>query len=164
MKATKIVGIISIVAGLIMIIAGVLTWGVVSSQLKAENITVPGDSQLMGGAFAGKPVAGPLTAYAQADAINMHAMKSSDGLTYAELGAKASEAREAGDEALADEYTATRTTVMNASFLRSSLFSSVIAYGVAALVMGLGVIIGLIGWSLTTVRTAEATAGAGQSV
>lgn len=79
MKATKIVGIVSIIAGVVMIVAGALTWGMVTSQLKAEKITVPGDSALMGGAFAGKPVGGPLTAYAQADAINMHAMKASGG-------------------------------------------------------------------------------------
>ena len=44
---------------------------------------------------------------------------------------------------------------MNASFLRASLFSSVIAFGVAALVMGLGVLFGLIGFALTKVRSAE---------
>ena len=110
MKATKIVGIVSIIAGIVMIVAGALTWGMVTSQLQAEKITVPGDSALMGGAFAGKPVGGPLTAYAQADAINMHAMKASEGLTYAELGAKASEAKEAGDEALAEEYQTKRNT------------------------------------------------------
>lgn len=153
MKATKLVGVLSIVAGIVMIIAGALTWGMVTTQLKAEKISVPGDSQFMNGAFQGKPVGGPLTAFAQADAINMHAMSASDNKTYAELGALATEARESGDDALADEYTATRVTVMNASFLRASLFSSVIAYGVAALVIGLGLIIGLIGWALTTVRT-----------
>ena len=64
MKATKIAGILSIVAGIVMIVAGALTWGTVSSQLAAENITVPGDSTFMGGAYAGKPVAGPLSAFA----------------------------------------------------------------------------------------------------
>ena len=152
MKATKIVGILSIIAGLIMIIAGAITWGVVTSQLKAENITVPGDSEFMGGAYAGKQVGGPLSAYAQADIINVHALDGSGGETYATLGTLAREAREAGDEAKAEEYTAQRTSMMNASFLRSSLFSSVIAYGVAALVMGLGLLFGLIGWALTTIN------------
>ena len=46
-----------------------------------------------------------------------------------------------GDEDLAAELQAQRTTVMNASFLRSSLFTSVVAYGVCALVMGLGVLL-----------------------
>ena len=152
MKTTKTVGILSIIAGLIMIIAGAVTWGVVTSQLKAENITVPGDSEFMGGAYAGKKVGGPLSAYAQADIINVHALNSSNGETYATLGKLANEAKEAGDTAKAEEYTKQRTSMMNASFLRSSLFSSVIAYGVAALVIGLGVLFGLIGWALTSIN------------
>lgn len=156
MKATRIVGIVSIVAGIVMIIAGAFTYGTVSSQLSAERITVPADSNFLGGAFRGKQVAGPLSAYAQAEIISTHAMKISEGKTYAELGALASKAKEAGDTAQADKYTETRATVMNGSFLRASLFSSVIAFGVAALVMGLGLIIGLIGWALTTIRPAVA--------
>lgn len=156
MKTTKIVGILSIIAGLVMIVAGILTWGTVTSQLKAENITVPGDSTFMGGAYAGKPVTGPLSAYAQADIINYHALEGSDGKTYAELGALARKAKEAGDEAAAEEYTAQRTTVMNASFLRASLFTSVVSYGVAALVIGLGFLFALIGWAFTTIKPAVA--------
>ena len=151
MKATKTVGIISIVAGIVLLIAGALTYGMVSSQLAAEKITVPADATFKGGAFAGKPVSGPLSAYAQADIINHHAMAASEGKTYSELGALATAAKEAGDTELADQYTATRTTVMNASFLRASLFTSVVAFGVAALVMGLGILFGLIGWALTRV-------------
>ncbi|WP_353081133.1 aromatic ring-opening dioxygenase LigA [Tessaracoccus lapidicaptus] len=157
MKATKIVGIVSIIAGIVMIIAGALVWGTVTSQLKAEAITVPGDSTFMGGAYAGKEVAGPLSAYAQADIINHHALDGAGGKTYAELGALAREAREAGDEAAAEEYTAQRTTAMNASFLRASLFTSVVSYGVAALVIGLGLLFGLIGWALTTIKTVGTT-------
>ena len=154
MKATKIVGAVSTIAGIVMIIAGALTWATVTSQLTSEKITVPGDAQFMGGAFQGKAVAGPLSAFAQADAINMHAMKASDGKTYAELGALATAAEKEGDTEAAEAYTKTRATVMNASFLRSSLFSSVIAYGVSALVIGLGVLFGLIGWALSTIKPA----------
>lgn len=151
MKATKVVGILSIVAGLVMIVAGAIVWGTVTSQLKAENITVPGDSEFMGGAYAGKPVSGPLSAYAQAEIINVHALASSNGETYATLGALAREAADAGDEAAAEEFNQQRTTMMTASFLRSSLFSSVIAYGVSALVMGLGVLFGLFGWAFLSI-------------
>ncbi|HHT13990.1 MAG TPA: aromatic ring-opening dioxygenase LigA [Propionibacterium sp.] len=152
MKATKIVGILSIIAGLIMIVAGGIVWGTVTSQLKAENITVPGDSQFMNGAYAGKPVGGPLSAYAQAEIINQHALAGSGGETYATLGTLANKARDAGDEALAEEYTQKRATMQNASFLRSSLFGSVIAYGVSALVIGLGLMFGLLGWALLSIR------------
>lgn len=153
MKATKFVGVLSIIAGLVMIVAGAVTWGTVSSQLKDENITVPGDSEFMGGAYAGKQVEGPLSAFAQAEIINQHAMAGSGGETYASLGALVNEARDSGDEELAEQYQQQRNTMMNASFLRSSLFSSVIAYGVAALVMGLGLMAILTGWALTSIRT-----------
>ncbi|MDO5724006.1 MAG: hypothetical protein Q4P33_06370 [Flaviflexus sp.] len=132
----RTVGIVLMVFGIIFVAAGATTWGMVTSQLSDENITVPDDASMM----AGKKVSGPLTAYAQADIINQHALKASDGLTYAELGVKATEAKEAGDEALAEEYTQQRVTAMNGSFLRASLFTSVLAYGVSALVIGLGIL------------------------
>lgn len=149
MKPTKLVGVLSLIAGIIMIVAGAFTWGMVTSQLKAENITVPGDSTIA----PGKPVQGPITAYAQADIINIHALNGTDGKTYAELGALASEARDNGDDELAEEYSNQRQTVMNASFLRASLFTSVVSYGVAALVMGLGLLSILTGWALTSIKT-----------
>lgn len=37
---------------------------------------------------------------------------------------------------------------MTASFLRASLFTSVVAFGVAALVAILGVLLALVGWAL----------------
>lgn len=163
MKATKIVGIVSIVAGIVMIVAGAITWGTVSSQLKSEAITVPSDSTFMGGAFADQQVSGPLTAFAQADIINHHALAAADGKTYSELGALAREAEAAGDQEQADAYTAQRTTAMTASFLRASLFTSVVAYGVAALVIGLGLLFGLIGWALTTVKPVAAATAVDES-
>ncbi|MFT3887121.1 MAG: aromatic ring-opening dioxygenase LigA [Arachnia sp.] len=156
MKATKTIGIVSIIAGIIMIVAGAFTYGTVAAQLKAENITVPNDAEFMGGMFKGKQVAGPLSAYAQADIINHHALAGTEGKTYAELGALANKAKDENNQELADKYTQQRQTVMNASFLRSSLFSSVIAFGVAALVMGLGLLFGLVGWALTSIRPADA--------
>ena len=41
-----------------------------------------------------------------------------------------------------------RQTAMQASFLRASLFTSVVAFGVAALAAVLGVMLFLIGWAL----------------
>lgn len=168
-KPVAIIGILSMVAGLVLIIAGGVVWGVITSQLKAEQITVSAISAENPGALAGKPVAGPFTAFAQANAINEHALAGSGGLTYAELGAKVSELKAADAEGNAEEIetlTAQRATVMNGSFLRASLFTSVVSYGVSALVMGLGVMFILIGWSLreldkakTAVVVAEAKAG-----
>lgn len=157
-KPVAIIGILSMVAGLVLIIAGGVVWGVITSQLKAEEITVSAVTEDAPGALAGKPVAGPFTAFAQANAINHHALAGSNGLTYAELGAKVSELKAEDADANADEIeelTAQRATVMNGSFLRASLFTSVVSYGVSALVMGLGIMFILIGWALRELDKAK---------
>lgn len=49
-----------------------------------------------------------------------------------------------------------RATLMNASFLRASLFTSVVSFGVAAFAMGMGVLSILFGWALRRLATAPA--------
>ncbi|MCC2593158.1 aromatic ring-opening dioxygenase LigA [Tessaracoccus sp. OS52] len=146
MKTTKLVGMLSIIAGIVMAIAGIVTYVTVSQQLASENITVPDDAAFL----AGDKVDGPFSAFAQADIINHHALDASEGKTYAELGGLARQAEADGDTELQEKYTQQRGTVMNASFLRASLFTSVVAFGVAALVIGLGILFGLIGWALVS--------------
>jgi hypothetical protein len=125
----KVTGWIVAVVGAIMLVAGGVTWFVVQDQLAAENITVAEDANFL----AGDEVNGPFSAYAQAEIINQHALESSGGKTYAEL----------------DREDPVRATMMNASFLRASLFTSVVAFGVAAMAMALGVVQMLIGYSMT---------------
>ncbi len=144
----RVAGIIAIVAGAIFIIAGGVTWGMVTSQLKAENITVPEDAAFL----AGAEVQGPFSAYAQADIINTHALAGTDGRTYAELGAAMREVEEGSPEH--EELQAQRNSVMNASFLRASLFTSVVSYGVAALVIGLGALFVLLGLGMNQLAKA----------
>ncbi|WP_127126632.1 aromatic ring-opening dioxygenase LigA [Georgenia sp. SYP-B2076] len=146
----KITGIIAIIAGIVFIVAGGVTWGMISSQLSDQKITVSEDSPML----PGDTVDGPFSAYAQAGIINTHALKATEGKTYAELGAAVNAAKESGDTAAAEELQTQRNTVMNASFLRASLFTSVVAYGVAALVMGLGVVLILVGWAFNSLSAA----------
>jgi hypothetical protein len=94
--------------------------------------------------FAGEKVDGPLTAYSQADIIDHHARKLSGGKTYAELGRE----------------DPVRATMMNASFLRASLFTSVLSFGVSAMAMGLGLLTALIGWALLSLAKALAATAA----
>jgi len=144
-NGVRVIGLLTMIAGLVLIIAGGVTWGAVSTQLASENITVPGDAAFA----AGTKVNNPISAFAQADIINTHALNGSGGLTYAELGAKANELEAAGaSEEEVAEVRAQRTSVMNGSFLRASLFTSVVAFGIAALVIGLGVLFILVGWAL----------------
>jgi hypothetical protein len=127
-RLVRILGIVVIVAGAILMVAGVITWIVVQTQLADEKITVSDDAAR----FQGDSVDGPLTAYAQADVIEKHALEASGGLTYAEL----------------PRDDPVRDTVMDASFLRASLFTSVVAFGVAAMAFGLGVLFVVVGVAL----------------
>lgn len=124
----KVVGILGILGGLALIIVGIVVWVMVSSQLRAENITVPDDAM----AFQGQTVAGPFTAFVQADIIQYHALSASEGKTYAEL----------------EQDDPVRATMMNASFLRASLFTSVVSFGVAAFAIGIGILSILFGWAI----------------
>jgi len=122
------VGLLSIIAGLVLIAAGAVTWYVVTDQLVAQNITVSEDADW----FAGKQVNGPLDAYSQAQVIDKHALEATGGKTYAEL----------------EQDDPLREVAMNASFLRASLFTSVVAYGVALFAAGMGLLWILLGWAL----------------
>ncbi len=124
----RLIGLAGIVGGILLILVGGTVWGVVSSQLSAEQIVVAEDAPFL----ANTPVAGPFTALAQAAIINTHALEGSGGLTYAQL----------------DREDPARAVMMNASFLRASLFTSVVAFGVSAFAIGLGAIVGLFGWSI----------------
>lgn len=124
----KAIGILGIIGGIVLILVGIIAWIGVTSQLTAENITIPDDAA----AFQGQQVTGPVTAYIQADIINHHALEASGGKTYAEL----------------DQDDPVRATVMQASFLRASLFTSVVAYGVALFAAGMGVLAILFGWAI----------------
>ena len=127
-KLPKIVAIVNIAAGALMVVLGVASYYLVQRELSDEHIVVSDDAETM----AGKDVEGPLTAYSQAMVIKEHALEIGGGKTYAEL----------------PQDDPTRDTVMTASFLRGSLFTSVVAFGVAALVAGLGLLFILLGLAL----------------
>jgi hypothetical protein len=127
-KSIWVLSILVIVAGAVFIVAGAVTWFVVRDQLADEKIVVSDDAAH----FGGWDVDGPFTAYAEADVIEKHALESSGGKTYSELG----------------RDDPTRQTVMTASFLRSSLFTSVVAFGVAFMAAGLGLVLIGIGIAL----------------
>jgi hypothetical protein len=124
----KGLALLTIILGIIFIVAGAVTWGAVTTNLADEKITVSDDAA----AFAGQLVDTPWEAWAEAEVIEKHAMESSGGKTYAEL----------------DREDPVRETVMTASFLRASLFTSVVAFGVALLAVGIGVTFLIIGLAL----------------
>jgi hypothetical protein len=121
----RIIAIILLVAGVVMVVAGAATYYLVHRELADEHIVVSDDAE----SFAGEKVEGPFTAYSEAMTIKVHAEEIADGQTYAEL----------------DRDDPRRDQVMTSSFLRASLFTSVVAFGVAALVVGLGLLFLAIG-------------------
>jgi hypothetical protein len=129
--------ITSVILGIILIAGGITTWIVVSNELSKQNITVADDADCL----AGDEVNGPLSAYCEAQIIEEHALEATGGLTYAEL----------------DREDPLRTTAMNASFLRASLFTSVVAFGVAGTAVLMGIVFVLIGLGM---RDVGAKAGA----
>ena len=135
------IGIITMVVGVIFAVAGVTTYILVANELAAEKITVSDDAAY----FAGQSVNSPWTAYSEAETISKHALEATGGKTYAEL----------------DREDPLRETAMQASFLRASLFTSVVAFGVAALAAVLGVMLFLIGWSLRGLGRAAAPSTTG---
>jgi hypothetical protein len=119
------------VVGVILILGGVATWIVVSNELTDEGITVSDDATCL----AGDEVNGPLSAYCEAQIIEQHALEATEGQTYAQL----------------DREDPLREVAMNASFLRASLFTSVVAFGVAGMAILQGILFILIGLGIRDV-------------
>ena len=119
-----------------MIVGGIATWFVVSDTLADQQITTSDDACL-----PGRAVTGPFTAYCEAKVIEQHALEATEGLYYAEM----------------DREDPLREVAMNASFLQSSLFTSVLAFGVAAMAVAVGLLFVLIGLGIRDVaeRTTE---------
>jgi hypothetical protein len=121
----------------LMVVGGAVTWFTVQDQLSDARITVAEDADML----AGDDVNGPFSAYAQAQIIDKHALEATGGKTYAEL----------------DREDPLRETAMSASFLRASLFTSVVAFGVAVLAIGLGLTLILIALALMSLATVVGT-------
>jgi hypothetical protein len=126
--SARTLGLLVVIAGIILVAAGVATYVVVSNTLADQKITVSDDADR----FAGQDVTQPWQAYAQANVIGKHASEAAGGKTYAEL----------------PQDDPNRQTVMTASFLQASLFTSVVTFGVAAMAAGLGIVLILIGVAL----------------
>ena len=132
----KAASVTSIVLGILMIIGASATWFVVADTLADQNIVTSEDACL-----PGRQVADPFTAYCQAKVIEKHTLEATGGLTYAEL----------------DREDPLREVAMNSAFLQSSLFTSIVAFGVAAMALAVGLLFVLIGLGIRDVaqRTTE---------
>jgi hypothetical protein len=124
----KTASLVAIVVGIVMAVAGIATWVVVSSTLSEQKIVVSDDANCL----AGDEVDGPFSAFCQADVIDKHTKAITGGLTYSEL----------------DMEDPNRATAMDSAFLQASLFTSVVAFGVAFMAFGVGIVFTLIGFGM----------------
>src|SRR6478736_9142782 len=124
----KTASLVAIVVGIVMAVAGIATWVVVSNTLSEQKIVVSDDANCL----AGDEVNGPFSAFCQADVIDKHTKAITGGLTYSEL----------------DKEDPNRATAMDSAFLQASLFTSVVAFGVAGMAVVLGIVLTLIGFAL----------------
>jgi hypothetical protein len=120
--------LVAIVVGIVMAVAGIATWVVVSNTLSYQKIVVSDDANCL----AGDEVDGPFSAFCQADVIDKHTQAITGGLTYSEL----------------DKEDPNRATAMDSAFLQASLFTSVVAFGVAFMAFGVGIVFTLIGFGM----------------
>jgi hypothetical protein len=127
----KTASIAAVVLGIILIVSGGATWWIVSSTLADQKIVVSDDADCL----AGDEVDGPLSAYCQAKVIEKHSLEATGGKYYAELGR---------DDPL-------REVAATASYLQASLFTSVVAFGVAGMAMLMGVVFILLGLGIRDV-------------
>ena len=127
----KTASMASILIGIVLILGGAATWIVVSNTLGEEKIVVADDASCL----AGDEVNGPFSAYCEAQIIGHHALDATGGLHYAEL----------------DREDPLRQTAQSAAFLQASLFTSVVAFGVAGMAILIGVLFMLIGMGIRDV-------------
>ena len=136
-------GLVMIVGGAYALMEGMNARNQVRDKLEAQEITTPEDASI-----PNATVNDEATAESMAEIIGHHADDSTGGLTYAEMGRFATaDGDPAGtndeDEALKDGNgrpvsNPLRNVAFQASALQTSLYTSVMAFNVAKLVIGLG--------------------------
>lgn len=133
----------------------------VKAQLIAQNITTPEDASI-----PNVRVDSAATARSMAEIINYHARSSTGGLGYAEMGRFLAQDGGLGGTNNAEEAVIgedgkpvanpLRNTAFQASALQTSLYASVMAFGVADLVVGLGALMLALGIAVAGVGVALA--------
>jgi hypothetical protein len=140
-KMLRVSGLLGILAGIFML--GVSIYGICFTyqNVVRENIVTPADASI-----PNAPLRGPFTLKAQADIIREHALKASDGKTYAEMPSKVPQMDAQGNPVLDSQgkpvmiSNAARTTWVTATTLTTALNLGIITYAFSALVFFMGLV------------------------
>lgn len=143
-----IVGAISFLGG---IAGAAYTW----DQAADQNITTPEDA-----VFPEVPVRGPLSMWAESDIITKHQLEGTDGLYYAEMERFVPQVDENGEVVL-DEAgepvmvpNDARMGWITATSLTTALGLGILAYGVSAFAIFVGLTLLAVGFALFRLRKA----------
>jgi hypothetical protein len=127
--STSVPGRLVTAAGVAQILVGVIAWAVVRRRLANEKVVVPGSSRW----FPKRSVRDPLTAFAEAEVVRRITLEATGGRTYGEM---------AEDDPMV-------RMALDASLIQSSLFTGILAFGIAAMQVALGAVFVIIGSALT---------------
>ncbi|MCL2470400.1 MAG: hypothetical protein FWF25_01470 [Propionibacteriaceae bacterium] len=170
-QTPKTLSVIVGIVGVLMLLGGIGLYIGVSVQLTSQHATVSVKDPDDPGPYANQEIRGPITAYAQIQVIQHHLnaitggktfgqlplIATSDGKTYnadvTEATTTDGQVHKKGDplsSADAKTYSA-RNTAQTASFLEASLLVSIMAFGVAVMIAGLGLLFIVISFTLLVV-------------
>lgn len=164
-KAPRILSIITVILGAAIFVIGCVTYGFTAFMMDKQHVTVLAVTADDPGPLAFQPVKGPFTALATAHAINIHVSEATGGLTYGQIpqvatsdgetynadvtAAKSTDgqAHTKGSPLSASDLKTynLRKTAEEGAFLQASLLVSVLAFGVAAFIIGIGLVIAFLG-------------------
>jgi hypothetical protein len=144
--ALMVLGLVFLAGGGYTIFRGFDAKDQVKDELIAQNIVTPEDARV-----PNVQVKSASSARVMADIINEHSLKATGGLTYAEMGRfvnkegtpigtndEAAAVKDANGKPVSNNL---RNTALTAANLRTSLYTSIMAFNVADLVVGLGLMI-----------------------
>ena len=157
--ALMVLGLVFAGAGVYTVSRGFDAKDQVRSELIAQDITTTPDASI-----PNVRVDSARTAQAMAEIIDHHSREASGGKTYSELGRYLSKTGgDTNDEAAALKgadgkpvANPVRNVAFQATALRTSLYTSVMAFNVADLVVGLGLMISVLGLAVGGVGVALA--------
>jgi hypothetical protein len=146
-RTFAVAAILAIVVGLGAVLGGlgglVYTW----RSAAVENIDTPDDA-----VFAGVPVRGPMSMWAQQDIITKHQLDRTGGLRYAEMPSRIPQLDEAGQPVIGDDGepvlvpNADRLSWINATALTSVLNLGIMAYMLSLFAIVMGASVAGLGW------------------
>jgi hypothetical protein len=152
-----IIGLAFLVGGAYTMFRGFDAKDQVTQELTAQNITTTPDASI-----PNTPVTNAATAQSMADIIQHHMLEATGGQTYAEMDRfLAANGGTTSDETAAQldadgnpVANPLRDVAFQASALRTSLYTSVMAYNISDLVIGLGLMIAVVGLAIGGVGVA----------